>query len=88
MASHAKYFADNSPTYRANEQGQVGVLKDLHDDLDAAVLAAYGWEGAGSKDELLIRLVALNLKRAIEEKTGPVRWLRPEFQNPAAHGSL
>ncbi len=89
-----------------NEQGQVGVLKDLHDELDAAVLAAYGWEdlngslrpfdglGAGQAQgergggDLLTRLVALNLKRANEEKTGLVRWLRPEFQNPAARQSL
>ena len=26
-----------------HEQGLVSVLKQLHDDLDAAVLAAYGW---------------------------------------------
>jgi hypothetical protein len=32
--------------------------------------------------------VALNLKRASEEKTGLVRWLRPEFQNLAARSSL
>ena len=27
-----------------HEQGLVSVLRELHDDLDAAVLAAYGWE--------------------------------------------
>ncbi len=27
-----------------HEQGLVSVLRQLHDDLDAAVLAAYGWE--------------------------------------------
>ncbi len=71
-----------------NDQGQVSLLKDLHDELDAAVLAAYGWEDANSKDDLLTRLVALNLKRANEEKAGLVRWLRPAFQNPAASQTL
>jgi hypothetical protein len=75
-------------------QALVAVLKDLHDELDAAVAQAYGWEdlqnwqGAPDKDELLTRLVALNAKRAAEEKQGQVRWLRPEFQNPAARELL
>jgi len=68
-------------------QGLVGVLKDLHDELDAAVLQAYGWAalhtGASGTPELLERLVALNARRAAEEQAGTVRWLRPEFQNPA-----
>jgi hypothetical protein len=69
-------------------QGLVGVLKDLHDDLDVAVLQAYGWTDHPDTQELLVRLVALNGRRAAEEKTGLVRWLRPEFQNPgAADGS-
>ncbi len=63
-------------------QGLVGVLKDLHDELDAAVLEAYGWNDAPETPELLNRLVALNARRAAEEKAGTVRWLRPEFQNP------
>ena len=64
-------------------QGLVSVLKDLHDELDAAVLAAYGLASNISNDALLAHLVALNAQRAEEEKTGKVRWLRPEFQNPA-----
>ncbi|MFM2274482.1 MAG: hypothetical protein RL211_354 [Pseudomonadota bacterium] len=70
-------------------QALVAVLKDLHDELDAAMAQAYGWEdlqtgqAAPATDELLTRLVALNAKRAAEEKQGQVRWLRPEFQNPA-----
>jgi hypothetical protein len=63
--------------------GLVGVLKDLHDDLDAAVLQAYGWTDHPDAQELLVRLVALNARRATEEKIGMVRWLRPEFQNPS-----
>ena len=35
-----------------------------HRDLDAAVLAAYGWPRDLSDDELLARLLALNLERA------------------------
>ncbi len=66
-----------------HSQGLVGVLKDLHDDLDAAVLQAYGWTDHPDTQELLVRLVALNARRAAEEKTGLVRWLRPEFQNPS-----
>ena len=34
-------------------------------------------------DALLSRLVALNARRAAEEATGTVRWLRPAFQDPA-----
>ena len=68
-------------------QGLVGVLKDLHDELDAAVLQAYGWADLNATDadtpELLTRLVALNAQRAAEEAAGTVRWLRPEFQDPA-----
>jgi len=68
-------------------QGLVGVLKDLHDELDTAVLQAYGWADlhavASDTPELLERLVALNARRAAEEQAGTVRWLRPEFQSPA-----
>lgn len=39
-------------------------LAIAHDRLDAAVAAAYGWEGLPSKDEVLARLLALNLERA------------------------
>ncbi|OYY62925.1 MAG: hypothetical protein B7Y51_07325 [Burkholderiales bacterium 28-67-8] len=79
-----------------HEQGLVSVLRTLHDDLDTAVLDAYGWGDlrvaladhtpagaearAGAVETLLERLVALNAKRAAEEAAGTVRWLRPEFQ--------
>jgi len=65
-----------------HEQGLVSVLKQIHDDLDAAVFAAYGWPGTLTDEEILERLVALNHERAAEEAAGKVRWLRPEFQNP------
>ncbi len=66
-----------------HEHGLVGVLKSLHDELDAAVLQAYGWADLtlpADTDTLLVRLVELNAKRAAEEAAGTVRWLRPEFQ--------
>jgi hypothetical protein len=66
-----------------HEQGLVGVLKDLHDDLDAAVLAAYSLTDV-PQPEWLQRLVELNARRADEERRGIVRWLRPDFQNPQA----
>ena len=64
--------------------GLVGVLRELHDELDAAVLAAYGLNGAAaaSTDAILTQLVQLNTRRAFEEAQGRVRWLRPAFQNP------
>ena len=81
---------DSSKEKTTREQGLVSVLKQLHDDLDAAVFAAYGWSdlwaahlrGEGIDEPLLERLVALNAERAAEEATLPVRWLRPDFQNP------
>jgi hypothetical protein len=66
-----------------HEHGLVAVLKSLHDELDAAVLQAYGWADLtlpADTDTLLLRLVELNAKRAAEEAAGSVRWLRPEFQ--------
>nr|WP_226989210.1 DNA methyltransferase [Desulfuromonas sp. TF] len=68
-----------------HEKGLVSVLKQLHDDLDAAVFAAYGWPATLSDEEILERLVTLNRERAREEEQGLVRWLRPEFQAP--HGA-
>jgi hypothetical protein len=65
-----------------HEQGLVSVLKQIHDDLDAAVAAAYGWPVDLSDEQILQKLVALNAERAEEEKRGIIRWLRPEFQNP------
>jgi hypothetical protein len=64
-------------------QGLVGVLKALHDELDAAVLQAYGLAPGLTTDALLTHLVTLNAQRSAEEKAGHIRWLRPEFQNPS-----
>jgi hypothetical protein len=83
-------------------KGLVTVLRSLHDELDAAVLEAYGWTdllpaisdyraaNAGARaaavDTLLERLMTLNSKRAAEEAAGTVRLLRPEFQLRARAG--
>lgn len=69
-----------------HEQGLVSVLQQIHDDLDAAVFDAYGWPTSLTDEEILERLVALNAERAAEEQRGIIRWLRPEFQNPAGTG--
>lgn len=64
------------------DAGLVGVLREIHEDLDAAVAEAYGWPADLPDEEILMRLVALNKERAEEERRGQVRWLRPEFQAP------
>lgn len=74
-----------------HEHGLVGVLKSLHDELDVAVLQAYGWADLKLPDDadtLLVRLVELNAKRAAEEAAGTVRWLRPEFQQAGQGGHV
>ena len=82
-----------------HDQGLVTVLRQIHDELDEAVLEAYGWgdlsveiqDGKTQESrqeqirgELLTRLVALNHERAADEKRGLIRWLRPDYQNPTA----
>ena len=71
-----------------HEQGLVGVLRELHDELDTAVLQAYGLQAGQGTDALLTHLVALNAQRTAEEKAGHIRWLRPDYQNPAARTAL
>jgi len=68
----------------------VTILRELHDQIDRAVLAAYGWNdlillpeaGDAFVAPVLERLVALNAERAAEERQGMIRWLRPAFQAP------
>ncbi len=64
------------------DQGLIGILRDLHDQIDTAVADAYGWPADLSDDDILHRLVDLNRERAAEEARGHIRWLRPEYQNP------
>lgn len=70
------------------DQGLISILRDLHDQIDAAVAEAYGWSADLSDDEILHRLVALNRERAAEEANGLIRWLRPEYQNPTGRAAL
>ncbi|GAA6202623.1 hypothetical protein NBRC116599_38490 [Aquicoccus sp. SU-CL01552] len=64
------------------DQGLIGILRDLHGQIDAAVAEAYGWPTDLSDDDILHRLVDLNRTRAAEEARGLVHWLRPDYQNP------
>ena len=64
-----------------------GIVARLHEELDAAVAAAYGWAddwraGPLPPAEIVARLLALNAERAAEEAAGQVRWLRPDYQRP------
>jgi hypothetical protein len=63
-----------------HEQGLVSVLREIHDDLDAAVLDEYGWPADLKAEDILYRLVTLNEERQSEERRGLIRWLRPEYQ--------
>lgn len=65
------------------DQGLVGILKGIHDRIDAAVADAYGWPEGLDDEAILTRLVDLNRARTSEEAAGLVRWLRPAYQNPA-----
>jgi hypothetical protein len=77
----------NTKERRIYDQGLVGILLQLHDELDTAVAEAYSWPINLGADEFLTRLVALNAERAAEEAKGLVRWLRPEYQNAGAGAS-
>ncbi|AKI02642.1 Methyltransferase domain [Hoeflea sp. IMCC20628] len=63
------------------DQGLIGILKDIHDRVDAAVAEAYGWPLGLPDKDILFRLVDLNKARAAEETAGHIRWLRPNYQN-------
>ena len=65
-----------------NQKALVSTLKQIHDELDTAVFAAYGWESILTDDQILENLVTLNAQRAEEERNGHIRWLRPDYQNP------
>jgi hypothetical protein len=70
-----------------HEIAACGVLRDLHDELDALVARAYGWPWPMEREEVLERLVALHDERVEEEKRGIIRWLRPEYQIPRFRGA-
>jgi DNA polymerase III gamma/tau subunit len=70
--------------HAAYEMGLIGILRQIHDELDEAVFTAYGWSPNLSTEQILANIVALNAERSTEEASGTVRWLRPEFQAPKA----
>jgi hypothetical protein len=81
----------NAKEKTLHDQGLVTLLRQIHDELDAAVLEAYGWADLHPltperEPELLTRLVALNHERAAEEQRGQIRWLRPDYQAPCSGG--
>ena len=57
-----------------HDHGLVSMLRDLHDDLDRAVAEGYGWPSDLSTEDILFRLVELNVGRTAEERSGLVRW--------------
>lgn len=64
------------------DQELIGILGDLYDQIDAAFADAYGWPVDLSDEDILLRLVALNKERAVQETLGHIRWLRLDYQNP------
>jgi hypothetical protein len=72
----------SAPDQAYNNRALVSILRQIHDELDTAVFAAYGWSENLTEGEILERLVDLNLERAEEEKNGLIRWLRPDYQAP------
>jgi hypothetical protein len=52
------------------DAGLIGILRELHDELDCAVFDAYGWPRDLTADEILARVVALNAERRAEEAGG------------------
>ena len=81
LRSSEEFTAEDRTIY---EMGLVGTLRQLHDELDGAVFAAYGWAADLTTEQILANVVALNAQRRTEEASGIIRWLRPEFQAPNA----
>lgn len=63
------------------EQSDITTLLQLHRQLDESVAAAYGWPVDLTAEEVVARLLELNQSRHEEEKSGLIRWLRPESQS-------
>jgi hypothetical protein len=62
-------------------------LDFAHKKLDAAVAAAYGWPADLSDEQILERLLALNLERAAEEATS-ANAKKPKGQRSKQEGEL
>lgn len=72
---------------RLQHGGQISALRRIHDELDRAVLDAYGWARDLTGQAILEKVVALNHERRREEQAGVVRWSRPRFQRPDSSGA-
>ncbi len=72
---------------RTHQQGLVSALRQVHDELDTTIAAAYGLPATATDDEILTHLVTLNARRAAEEARGEIRWLRPSFQKSTSAGT-
>jgi hypothetical protein len=79
LKSGEELTAEERTNYDA---GLIGILRELHEELDAAVFAAYGWPTGLTNEEILGNVAALNTQRRAEEASGVIRWLRPEYQAP------
>jgi len=82
MESRAAMLGLTADEECIKEQGLIFILKELHEKLDRLVFRAYGWPETLGDEEILAKLVALNRERAAEERSGHVRWLRPDYQIP------
>lgn len=71
---------DMAANKKVYDDADIPTLKKLHDALEEAVAEAYGWSVDMSTEDLLSNLLELNQKRAIEEESGLIKWLRPDFQ--------
>jgi hypothetical protein len=81
LRTNEELTVEDHTTY---EMGLIGILRQIHDELDETVFAAYGWSPDLSTEQILSSVVALNAQRRAEEASGTIRWLRPEFQAPNA----
>jgi hypothetical protein len=70
----------NAKDQTTHQQGLISILNQLHNDINEAVLEAYGWATSLNDEEILQHLVDLNTERAAEEDNGHFRWLRPGYQ--------
>lgn len=63
-----------------HQAGLVALIDDLHRRIDEQTAAAYGWAADLSDAEVMTRLASLNIERHREERSGHIRFLRPDFQ--------
>jgi hypothetical protein len=59
---------------------RVRIIDRLHEQIDSAVSEAYDWPTNLAPTEIVAQLVALNAERKVEEDSGTIRWLRPDYQ--------